>query len=237
MLDRIDNYPTDETLIYCESVSGNVHPDNYVGVGESKVGKILVSDGFGPCQAVLAILDNGEYGIYHAFSGFKTTSLMKFMNSINGIAKDVFVFQKSHPQPNLLKAPYLTLELARELNCKVKRLHIDDHTGICVNGNTGKIVLFSQPTYTRTNDQTSIVLSGEPKSIPLDKHISLEATIDEIIEKHASDDDYKLHSNMLVVKTVVIPEKFLPSDLYKRIKGKSEVYNANMNGFNPPKKS
>ncbi len=192
-------------IFFCEEVSGNVSNDTYVGVAQSKVGKVLMSDSFGPCQAVVAILKNGEYGLYHAHSMAKTKALMSFVELIKDKVEIVFVFQKSKPMANLQKAPYLAINLARELDYKVERIHFDGYTGIYVNADNKEIVLCKENTYEYNSKETEITFT-EKQEIAF-QPIGIKTTVSELYEKHKN--DYKPCSQGVIVgNDVVITEKF-----------------------------
>ncbi|STX27982.1 Uncharacterised protein [Legionella beliardensis] len=199
-----------ERFLFCNGLEGEISLDDFVGTAESKIGKVLISDGFGPCQAVLARLKNGEYAIYHALKMDCNKSFQNFVNSIKNNVEIVYVFQKSNPAINMRKGPYLAMNLARELNCKVKRINVDGYTGIYANADSSEVVLFQYPAYERNSKKTKIHLNEEQIKIINPELIGIKRTVFELYDNHQH--DYKSCSKGVIVHNdVVIPEKFIPS--------------------------
>jgi len=199
-------------IFFCDSVSGTINADHHVDVAESKVGKELISDGFEPCLAVFAILKNNEYGIYHALTLAYGDPLKKFVASIKDNVEMVLVFQKSYPEANAKKAPYLVVNLARELDCKVKRIHVDVYTGIYVNANDKEVVLFKKHTYKRNSNETKLIYSDK-KEIAF-QPIGIRKSVAELYKMHKN--NYELcEQGVIVANDVIITEK-LGSELFKR---------------------
>ncbi len=203
-----------EDFVFYETITGSVCAANNVEVNESKVGKVLFSDYFEPCNAVLALLKNGEYGLYHAQSMAKTQALMSFVELIKDKVEYVFVFQKSNKQVNLRKAPYLAVGLARELNCNVKRVHVDSYTGIYVNTDDKKVILFNkEDNLDKTAKITSITGLGAGKKIDLDTStIGLNKTVIQLFQTHQ--EDYKSTDENIIVSNDIE----IPKNLFERLK-------------------
>lgn len=105
-------------------------------------GPLLVSTGFGPCNAVIARLKNTEYSVYHAASFSRDTLyFQKFVDSIKNDFIDVFVIQKSSNKKNLLKASLLAIELSDCLGVEVARLPVERYTCIILDSTNKKIIL------------------------------------------------------------------------------------------------
>ena len=86
-----------------------------VGVGGSNCGKTLYSTDFSPCHAVVAILKNGGYGLYHALSSSSGSFLDKFIDIIRDEVVCVYVFYKPSNIKNFATSPLLAASIATEL--------------------------------------------------------------------------------------------------------------------------
>ncbi|KGP62413.1 hypothetical protein EP47_01075 [Legionella norrlandica] len=100
------------------------------GINNSIQGDMVYSENFGPCQAVLALLNNGQFVLYHALSPTITSAARQFLASVRDRIKEIYLFQKNTPA-HQQKGPLLAIALSRKLNnYNVKRILVDGYRSV-----------------------------------------------------------------------------------------------------------
>lgn len=170
-----------------------------VGIDGYGVGRFLYSDSFGPCQAVVAKLKDGDFALYHSFSSIADSpACIAFIKEIQqrGVL-DVYVFQKNGEKNHKSKAAYsargtmLTVGLLGN-HLPVHRVLVDDYTSIVADANTNNICL-SYSVKSMDLKSSSILSKTEEKqrvtAINVEKAtISNEKTFKEIMELQKTHD-------------------------------------------------
>lgn len=109
--------------------------------------RIIVSEAFGPCQAVVAKLKDGNFALYHAWTpnsyakGFKD-----LVNYLKNNIDEIFVFQKHDNKNNLFKASVLAVELTIALGVNVPRIEVTRYNSIICDSRRNKVIIGVQNT-------------------------------------------------------------------------------------------
>lgn len=196
---------------FCHTVSGNVNRNDLVDMNESKKGWMVVSESFSPCQAVFAKLRNGEYAVYHAASMWFNQPMVDFINLIKEEVEEVVVFEKDNPPNNRKKAPYLAAFLSVHLNMEVKRLHVENYTGIIADAVQQQVMLFTKNAYHKSTQPTHTI----PATLTIVIHpdfISLTESIEEICSYNSfilSDEEIEIqipYHDKFIIPKALVPE-------------------------------
>jgi hypothetical protein len=147
-----------------------------IGAMGSNCGGKLYSSGFGPCHAVVALLESGEHVMYHAYSAFSCNSLDNFIEIIRDDVVAVYVFYNSSNKKNFNNAPYLATSIASELYPKkvlVNTVFLNQYT--CIAFNNGKIILGEE--YLKKIFKSKWLETTDKKECSLDESNSIEESI------------------------------------------------------------
>lgn len=208
----------------------HVNMGTHVTTASANAGLFLFSKNFNPCQAAVAKLHDGRFVLYHAFTaednsdGFK-----KFVELTKNNADYIYVFQKQKNASNIQKAPYLALNLSKQLQIDVKRINVDNYQAIVVDANSDNIILcmsvnFVHPKAVGALDTTLTTAS----KIDTTQAIPVSVSVNEIITNAQHNVLFK--KNEIAVGSTTIPiamvsqptiqqcKKMLSTDLYKAAK-------------------
>jgi len=145
--------------------------ENKVGVGDIKKGNFLVSDSFGPCNAVIARLDNGEFVIYHAVIANNEEIILAFKKICleeGAKVKDIFVLEKETNKNNLYKAPVLAVSIAYAFKMKeVKRIHLKGYSAVICDASTGSMYICNHLHFKNSDAKDGIIIENKGKVIAI----------------------------------------------------------------------
>lgn len=153
-----------------------------VGVGEFGIGKFLYSDGFGPCQLVIATLSDGSFAVYHAFAP-NSPATTAFLEAIKDRVTSIAIFEKTFEGVNLQPGAYekrkaqsdwkgdeLNKIINREIkewgsNIKVMHLLVPEYYGVVADANAGKFYISSEASSKPENQLTGILQANQEANV------------------------------------------------------------------------
>lgn len=181
----------------------------YVKMTDAGKGKLLISDGFGPCIAVVARLKSSEVAMYHASGPFSTyEGFEDFIKKIAGNIADITIFQKKQ---NSKKACFLTVELAKALpdeHEKIKLVTVEEgYDAVIADAINNKVILTRAANYQPADvlEQKQQIESKTPgKAIDMTKSLSVSQAAEIALSIQAIEG--------MFVGAITIPESLLTSE-------------------------
>lgn len=162
------------------SLNGSVNPI-FVQTSHASKGPFLVSEGFSPCQAVVAELKNGEYAVYHAENPVRDVpGFQNLIRLIQGQVKDINVFEKSSAK-HRDKGPVLALELSDCLDgLEVKRIPLDHYACLLVDSVNKKVIFADKFHFIDSREQFK-EKKGSAIEIDMTKAIPLRQSVADLV--------------------------------------------------------
>src|SRR5579862_2976466 len=160
-------------------------------------GNVLISGVFGPCNAVVAKLKNGEFAMYHARNGHvgvvgvstPAKDVKNFFSSIKDEIDEIYIFQKSDPIANAAKAPELTVAMSMFANpdVKIHRLNVEGYQYVLCDSSHNHLILFKNLEIVANMEEAkkNPTLNTSCKAIDMNESISMEDTVKQVCTKRS----------------------------------------------------
>ena len=107
---------------------------NMIPPNVSKVGTFLFSDGIGPCIAVIACLQNGDFAFFHAFSIGASPAFNSFINKIKDKTSELYIIEKTADHGGAAKhkktVPCLAKLLHEKTGIDVQRVQVSNYRSV-----------------------------------------------------------------------------------------------------------